>query len=98
MQKKSRIIIVNQTTKETMRPAQMYCNYVKFHQYRSISLGGVVLTINIDRRTDRVIPIYPPKTLFAGCIIITVTLPYYTIILLTLCSPPPAITVLPDIS
>ena len=33
--------------------------------FLSIGLGGVELTINTDRQ-DRVIPIYPPKSLFAG--------------------------------
>jgi len=33
--------------------------------FLSIGLGGVELTINTDRQ-DRVIPIYPPKCLFAG--------------------------------
>jgi len=38
----------------------VYYNYVKFHQYRFNHLGGVALTRHLDRRNDRVFPIYPP--------------------------------------
>ena len=51
----------------------MYYKCVKFHKNPIGGLGGVALTRYMDgrtdRRTDMVIPIYPPQTLFAGGII-----------------------------
>ena len=47
----------------------VYYKCVKFHKNPISGLGGVVLTRYMDERTDRVIPIYPPQTLFAGGII-----------------------------
>jgi len=43
-----------------VHPQILNCNCVKFHQYRFISIGEVVLTRNMDgqtdEQTDRVIP------------------------------------------
>ena len=47
----------------------VYYKCVKLHNNPISRLGGVALTKHMDGRTDRVIPIYPPK-LFAGGIII----------------------------
>ena len=51
----------------------VYYKYVKFHKNPLSGFGGVALTSYMDGRTDgrmdRVIPIYPPQTLFAGGII-----------------------------
>ena len=44
----------------------MYYNCVKFHKNPISCLGGVVLTRYMDGRTDRVIPIYPPKLCLRG--------------------------------
>jgi hypothetical protein len=51
----------------------VYYKCAKFHKNPISGLGGVALTRYMegrtDRRTDMVIPIYPPQTLFAGGII-----------------------------
>jgi hypothetical protein len=51
----------------------VYYKCVKFHKNPISGLGGVALTRYLDGRTngrtDRVIPIYPSQTLFAGGII-----------------------------
>mgnify|MGYP007133257199 CR=1 FL=1 len=39
----------------------VYYTCVEFRQYWFICLGEVALTRNMDRQTDRVIPIYTPK-------------------------------------
>ena len=44
----------------------VYCNSAKFHQYHFICLERVAHKRNTDRRTDRVIPINPQRTLFVG--------------------------------
>ena len=49
----------------------MYYKCVKFHKNPISGLEGVALTRYMDGRSDRVIPIYPPQTLFAGGIVIT---------------------------
>jgi len=42
-------------------PQVIYCNCVKFHLYWLVCFGVVALIRNMHRRTDRAIPIYPPK-------------------------------------
>jgi hypothetical protein len=48
----------------------VYYKCVKFHKNPISGLGGVALTRYMDGWTDRVIPIKPLKTLFAGSITI----------------------------
>jgi len=36
-----------------LKEVPVYCNCVKFHQYRFSCLGGVVLTRRMDRQKDR---------------------------------------------
>ena len=44
----------------------VYYKCVKFHKNPISRLGGVALTRYMDGRTDRVIPIYPPKLCLRG--------------------------------
>jgi hypothetical protein len=44
----------------------VYYKCVKFHKNPISGLGGVALTRYMDRRTDRVIPIYPPNFVCGG--------------------------------